>query len=366
MFIHEKSEWPHFTWQNDELIGLLAEVRMKQGVLLGRAQALGFDLQSEASLSTITLDVVKSSQIEGENLADDQVRSSIARRLGLKRNDLVESSRNVDGVVDMMLDAVIKNDKAMTTERLLGWQNSLFPTGMSGLYKIKVGECRTDSEGPMQVVSGGMGSEKVHFVAPGAGRLEVEIEKFLEFFNASSEYDGLIKAAIAHLWFLTLHPFEDGNGRIARALTDCLLARADKVNQRFYSMSAQIQKTRSEYYNVLEMTQAGDLDVTYWIKWFLNSLSMAIDSSESTMNKVLARHAFEHKLSQVSLNERQVKMLKKIVENFEGKLTTTKWAKLCKCSGDSALRDINDLIKKGILQKAEAGGRSASYELVGF
>lgn len=363
MFIYEQPSWPEFTWQNDQLINLLAEVRMKQGLLLGRALALGFDLQTETSLNNITLDVVTSSKIEGESLDEHEVRSSISRRLGVNSGDLIESSRSVDGVVDMMLDAVVQNQKPLTTERLLGWHNSLFPTGMSGLYKINVAEFRKDSDGPMQVISGGMGNEKVHFVAPRASGLSEEIESFLAFFNEDSEIDDLIKSAIGHLWFVTIHPFEDGNGRIARALSDCLLARADKVSQRFYSMSAQIQKTRSEYYRVLEVTQGGDLDVTYWIEWFLKSLLKAIDESELTMNKVLEKHRFQNELSKVSLNERQSKMLQKLIQGFEGKLTTQKWSKMCKCSTDSALRDINDLIKKGVMLKEGAGSRSSSYLL---
>jgi len=363
-YIHQKEDWPNFHWNNEEIIGLIGEVRNLQGRIIGKMDVLGFELQNEAVLENLTLDVIKSTEIEGEILNPDQVRSSIARRLGMNISGLVLSERNVDGVVDMMLDATQKFTKKLTKERLYDWHYSLFPTGRSGMYKILVGQWRNDSTGPMQVVSGALGKEKVHFQAPDSVYIDKEMCILLEWFNSTENIEPLIKAAIAHLWFITIHPFEDGNGRIARALTDLLLARADGVSQRFYSMSSQIRVERKSYYEILEKTQQGNLDITNWIKWFLNCLLDALGTSNITLEKVIQKHKFWNRNSILIQNERQKLMLNKLLDRFEGKLTSSKWAKITKCSPDTALRDIQDLIKKGILRKEMAGGRSTNYELI--
>lgn len=364
-FIHQQVNWPNFTWGNDEIVNLLSEARNLQGRLIGKMESLGFDLRNEALLDTLTLDVIKSSEIEGEYLNPDQVRSSIARRLGMEIAGSVESDRNVDGVVEMMLDATQNCFKPLTAERLFDWHAALFPTGRSGMYKITVADWRKDTTGPMQVVSGAMGKEKVHFQAPDSSIVEKEMNLFLDWFSNNSKIDLVIKAAIAHLWFVTIHPFEDGNGRITRALTDMLLAQSDKSNQRFYSMSAQIRIERKEYYEILEKTQKGNLDITEWIKWFLNCLINALKSTDSVLVRVLFKADFWAKHSKTLINERQKKLLNKLLDGFDGKLTSSKWAKIAKCSKDTAIRDINDLIDKNILQKEAAGGRSTNYELKG-
>jgi Fic family protein len=362
-FIHQQVNWPNFTWKNDEIVNLLSEARNLQGRLIGKMESLGFDLRNEALLDTLTLDVLKSSEIEGEYLNPDQVRSSIARRLGMEIAGSVESDRNVDGVVEMMLDATQNCFKPLTAERLFDWHAALFPTGRSGMYKITVADWRKDTTGPMQVVSGALGKEKVHFQAPDSILVEKEMNQFLDWFNNNSKIDLVIKAAIAHLWFVTIHPFEDGNGRITRALTDMLLAQSDKSNQRFYSMSAQIRIERKEYYEILEKTQKGNLDITEWIQWFLNCLINALKSTDSLLIRVLFKADFWTKHAGVLINERQKKLLNKLLDGFDGKLTSSKWAKIAKCSKDTAIRDINDLIDKNILQKEAAGGRSTNYEL---
>jgi Fic family protein len=362
-FIHQKANWPHFTWNIDEIVNLLSEARNLQGRLLGKMESLGFDLRNEAILDTLTLDVLKSSEIEGEYLNPKQVRSSIARRLGMEIAGSVESDRNVDGVVEMMVDATQNCFKPLTTERLFDWHAALFPTGRSGMYKIIVADWRKDTTGPMQVVSGALGKEKVHFQAPDSILVQKEMLQFLDWFNNNLKVDLVIKAAIAHLWFVTIHPFEDGNGRITRALTDMLLAQSDKSNQRFYSMSAQIRIERKEYYEILEKTQKGNLDITEWIQWFLTCLINALKSTDSLLNRVLFKADFWTKYAGVLINERQMKLLNKLLDGFEGKLTSSKWAKIAKCSKDTAIRDINDLIDKHILQKEAAGGRSTNYEL---
>jgi Fic family protein len=362
-FIHQKVNWPNFTWNNDEIVNLLSETRNLQGRLIGKMESLGFDLRNEALLDTLTLDVLKSSEIEGEYLNPDQVRSSIARRLGMEIAGSVESDRNVDGVVEMMLDATQNCFKPLTAERLFDWHAALFPTGRSGMYKITVGDWRKDTTGPMQVVSGALEKEKVHFQAPDSILVEKEMNQFLDWFNNNLKVDLVIKAAIAHLWFVTIHPFEDGNGRITRALTDMLLAQSDKSNQRFYSMSAQIRIERRQYYEILEKTQKGNLDITEWIKWFLNCLINSLKSTDSTLLKVLIKADFWTKHSKTIINDRQKKLLNKLLDGFDGKLTSSKWAKIAKCSKDTAIRDINDLIDKNILQKEAAGGRSTNYEL---
>jgi Fic family protein len=362
-FIHQHNNWPNFTWQNDKIINLLSEARNLQGRLIGKMESLGFDLRNEAILDTLTLDVLKSSEIEGEYLNPDQVRSSIARRLGMEIAGSVESDRNVDGVVEMMLDAAQNCFKPLTADRLFDWHAALFPTGRSGMYKITVAAWRKDTTGPMQVVSGAIGKEKVHFQAPDSTLVEKEMNQFLDWFNNNSKTDLVLKAAIAHLWFVTIHPFEDGNGRITRALTDMLLARADKSNQRFYSMSAQIRIERKEYYEILEKTQKENLDITEWIQWFLNCLINALKSTDSVLVSVLFKADFWTKHAKTLINERQKKLLNKLLDGFDGKLTSSKWAKIAKCSKDTAIRDINDLMDKDILQKEAAGGRSTNYEL---
>jgi len=362
-FIHQSDNWPNFSWKLEEFINLLSEVRNLQGRIMGRMESLGFDLRNEATLETLTLDVLKSTEIEGEYLNPDQVRSSIARRLGMEIAGSVESDRNVDGVVEMMLDATQNCFNPLTSERLFDWHAAIFPTGRSGMYKITVANWRSDSTGPMQVVSGAMGKEKVHFQAPDSSLVESEMSRFLDWFNESSELDLVLKASVAHLWFVTIHPFDDGNGRITRALTDMLLAQSDRSSQRFYSMSAQIRLERKQYYEILEKTQKGNLDITDWIKWFLNCLLNALKSTDTILNRVLFKADFWTRHAKTIMNERQKKLLNKILDGFEGKLTSSKWAKIAKCSKDTAIRDINDLINKNILKKDEAGGRSTNYEL---
>lgn len=364
VYIYQKENWPNFTWDSNAILKPLSEVRNLQGRLMGKMQGLGFELQNEAILDTLTLDVVKSSEIEGENLPKDQVRSSLARKLGLDITDSVESNRDVDGMVEMMIDATKNCFNPLTEDRVFDWHASLFPTGRSGMHKIKVANWRKDTTGPMQVVSGALGKEKVHFQAPNSDIIPQEISGFLKWFNNNKENDLVLKAAIAHLWFVTLHPFEDGNGRITRALTDMLLAQDDKSTQRFYSMSAQIRIERKQYYDILEKTQKGDLEITPWILWFLSCLKNALVATQSILTAVLFKADFWNKHSTTLLNERQKKLLNKILDGFDGKLTSSKWAKIAKCSKDSAIRDINDLIEKGILQKETAGGRSTNYELV--
>lgn len=363
VFIYQKDNWPDFTWKAESIVSLLSEARNLQGRLMGKMELLGFDLRNEALLDNLTLDVIKSSEIEGEVLNLDQVRSSIARRLGMEMAGSVDSDRNVDGVVDMMLDATQNCFKPLTKERLFNWHSALFPAGRSGMYKITVADWRRDTTGPMQVVSGALGKEKVHFQAPDSDLINKEMQLFLDWFNNYDKTDLVIKAAIAHLWFVTIHPFDDGNGRITRALSDLILARADKSNQRFYSMSAQIRKERKGYYEILEKTQKGDLDITEWIKWFLNCLINALISTDEILRQVLFKADFWNRHSKTIINERQKRLITKLLDGFDGKLTSSKWAKIARCSKDIAIRDINDLIKKDILQKGAAGGRSTNYEL---
>jgi Fic family protein len=362
-YIHQKNTWPHFTWKNKSLLVTLGKVRNMQGKLTGKMESLGFALRNEAILETLTLDVLKSTEIEGEILNPEQVRSSIARHLGMNISGLVASDRNVDGMVEMMLNATQQYKKRLTSERLFDWHSALFPTGRSGMSKITVGNWRNNSAGPMQVVSGAMGKEKVHFQAPDASNLENEMKAFLNWFNNEDNLDPVIKAGLAHLWFVTIHPFDDGNGRIARALTDMLLARSDGSSQRFYSMSAQIRLERKNYYEILENTQKGNLDVTDWLQWFLSCLMNALNITDKTLAKVLYKSQFWKKHATTILNERQKRLLNKLLDGFDGKLTSSKWAKIAKCSADTALRDIQDLITKEILRKEPAGGRSTNYEL---
>jgi len=363
VFIHEKPAWPTFQWDSEALEPLLAAVRHKQGRLLGKMEALGFDLRTEASLAILTSDVVKSSAIEGESLDPDQVRSSIARRLGVDAAGLPKATRDVEGVVEMMLDATQNFFSELTEERLFDWHSALFPTGRSGMDRIAVGQWRPTEAGPMQVISGPIGREKVHFVAPTANRLESEMRTFIQWFNATSKTDAVLKAAIAHFWFVTIHPFEDGNGRIARAMADMLLARADGTKDRFYSMSAQIEAERKQYYDVLERTQRGDLDVTRWLGWFLECLDRAIDRAEEGLAGVLRKARIWQRINRRPVNERQRTVVNRMLNGFQGFLTTSKYTKLAKCSSDTALRDIQELLERGILVRNPGRGRSTSYSL---
>jgi Fic family protein len=364
MYIWEQPDWPDLTWDSGHLTALLGQASREQGRLLGRMQDLGFDLRREAQLNTLTEDVVRSSEIEGEKLDSDQVRSSIARRLGMDVGGLVPADRDVEGIVELMLDATINYAQPLTADRLFGWHAALFPTGRIGLQKITVGNWRDDSGGPMQVVSGPFGRQKVHYEAPPAARVPEDMDRFLNWFEAPGSTDPLLIAGCAHLWFVTIHPFDDGNGRIARAIGDMALARSERSTQRFYSMSAQIRRERSDYYATLERTQKGALDITPWQEWFLSCLRRAIEGSQDTLGAVLEKARFWERFAQQSLNERQVKVLNRLLDGFEGKLTTSKWAKLTKCSQDTAYRDILDLVERGALRKDPGGGRSTSYSLV--
>jgi Fic family protein len=362
-YIYEHDGWPHFSWNMNRVAGLLAETRGLQGCLIGKISALGFELRSEAFLETMTFDVIKSTEIEGINLDWAEVRSSVALRLGIDRGGGRPASRDVDGIVEVMLDATGNFRSQLTAERLFGWHSALFPTGRSGMRRITVGGWRTDENGPMQVVSGALGREKVHYQAPPAATLEHEMRVFLEWFNAENSLDPVIMAAIAHLWFVTLHPFDDGNGRIARAITDMLLAAADDIPERFYSMSLAIRQERDTYYRVLEQVQKGGLDITDWIVWFLETLQQSIRLSELTLRAVIRKHSFWNKYGRCIKNPRQERVLQILLDGFKGNLTSSKWAKITKCSQDTALRDIQDLVNKGILTKSAAGGRSTKYEL---
>ena len=363
IYIHELSDWPKFRWEEGRLAAPLSAARHLQGRLVGKMEALGFRLREEAVLRTLTEDVVKSSEIEGQKLDADQVRSSVARRLGIDIGGLQPADRHVEGVVEMMLDATQHYDDRLTAERLFGWHASLFPTGRSGMHRITVGAWRDDRTAPMQVVSGPVGRERVHFEAPAAGRLEVEMQRFLEWFNGDAAMEPVLKAALAHLWFVTIHPFDDGNGRIARAIADLSLARSEGSSQRFYSMSAQILEERGEYYGILERTQRGTMDVTAWMEWFLGCLTLAIEGAQAALSGVIDKARYWEKLRDVPLNERQRLVINKLLEGFEGKLTTSKWAALTKSSTDTALRDIQQLVERGVLVRKAAGGRSTSYSL---
>ncbi|AVW89822.1 Fic family protein [Celeribacter baekdonensis] len=362
-YIHEKPDWPKFVWQSEAIADSLGRVRHQQGRLIGRMEALGFDAQAEAVLSVLTEDVTKSSEIEGETLDKKQVRSSIARKLGLDVGGLVAADRHVDGIVEMMLDATQKFSDPLTEDRLFGWHAALFPTGRSGMTKITVGDWRRETSGPMQVVSGAYGKERVHFEAPAAGRVTEDMQDFLEWFNNDGRLDGVLKAAIAHFWFVTIHPFEDGNGRIARAIADMALARSEGISRRFYSMSGQIRQEREAYYAALERAQKGDLDISNWVIWFLECLGHAFTNAEEIFTSVLYKARVWDWLKDQSLNPRQREMINRLLDGFEGKLTSSKWAKITKTSSDTALRDITDLVTRDILAKQDAGGRSTSYVL---
>lgn len=359
-YIYEYDKWPEFTWNDKKIVVTLGKVRHLQGKIFGQMSALGFSIKEETILSTLTLDVLKSSEIEGEFLNQEQVRSSIARRLGLEYAGIVHADRNVEGVVEMMLDATQRYDKALDHERIFGWHASLFPTGWSGMHRIDTGRYRN---GEMQVVSGPMGKEKIHFQAPSANVVKKEMNLFLDWFTANTEIDDVLKAAIAHFWFIIIHPFDDGNGRIARAVSDMLLARSEESSQRFYSLSNQILTEKKKYYEVLQQVQHSSGDITDWLDWFLKCLYRALENTEETLKCVLIKADFWDKHKETTLNSRQRLILNKLFDGFDGKLKSSKWAKITKCSTDTALRDIKDLIEKGILKQEESGGRSTNYEL---
>jgi len=364
MYIHERTGWPEFTWDHGAVSSKLAAVRHRQGRLLGQMEGLGFDLQNEAMLRTLTSDVVKTSEIEGETLNQDQVRSSIAQRLGMEIGALVPSDRHVDGIVEMMLDATQEFDRPLGPERMFGWHAAMFPTGHSGISKIRVGQWRDDSSGAMQVVSGAHGRERVHFEAPSAAKIDQEMGQFITWFNREPDTDPVIKAAIAHFWFVTIHPFEDGNGRMARAIADMALARSENSAQRFYSMSTQIRQERKAYYDILEASQKADLDITAWLVWFLDCLDRAFDGAYGILSAVFDKARFWEAQATAVLNARQRHILNRLLDGFEGKMTTSKYAKIAKCSQDTAHRDIIGLMELGVLAKDDAGGRSTSYSLV--
>ena len=362
-YLYEYKNWTAFTWQDKAINVVFGEVRLMQGKIIGQMNALGFSAKEEATLTALTLDVVKSSEIEGEMLNYDQVRSSIARRLGINTAGLVPGNRHIEGVVEMMLDATQRRSLPLTEKRLFGWHAALFPTGHSGPYEIEVGRYRT---GKMQIVSGAMGKEKLHYEAVKPGLVKKEMSKFLNWFNNDNSLDPVLKAAIAHFWFIIIHPFDDGNGRIGRAITDMLLARAEGSGERFYSMSSQILAERKRYYEVLQKVQHSTGDITEWLDWFLHCLKNAMLATENTTEKILHKAEFWKLHEHTPINERQRLMLNKLFDGFEGKLQTSKWAKIAKTSTDTALRDIKDLVEKGILQQTDEGGRNASYEFATF
>lgn len=362
-YIYEHKDWTKFTWESTVINAVFGEVRNLQGKISGQMNALGFSSKEEFALKTLTMDVVQSSEIEGEQLDYDKVRSSIARRLGLELGGLVASDRNVDGVVDMILDATKNYQNTLTDERLFGWHAALFPTGYSGSHKIEVANYRNDV---MQIVSGAMGKEKVHYEAISADKVKKEMDHFLIWFNSENELDLVLKAAIAHFWFIIVHPFDDGNGRIARAISDLLLTRSENSSDRFYSMSSQILIERKRYYEVLQKVQYSSGDITEWLDWFLNCLKNALIETEKFFQNILQKAEFWKIHENTGLNERQRLLLNKLLDGFDGKLKTSKWAKIAKCSNDTALRDIKDLLKKGILQQEIGGGRSTNYELAAY
>ena len=362
-YIYQHKGWTNFKWKDKAINTIFGEVRNLQGKISGQMNALVFSAKEEATLTTLTLDVVKSSEIEGEQLNYEQVRSSIARRLGINIAGLVPSNRNIEGIVDMMLNATRNYQDPLTEERLYGWHSALFPTGHSGMYKIETGCYRT---GEMQIVSGAMGKEKIHYEAVAPGLVKTEMDKFLNWFNDNVKTDPVLKAAIAHFWFIIIHPFDDGNGRVARAISDMLLTRAENSPERFYSMSGQILVERKRYYEVLQKVQHSNGDITEWLDWFLHCLKKALLETENTLQKILRKAEFWKIHEKTPLNERQRLILNKLLDGFAGKLKSSKWAKIAKCSADTALRDIKDLINKGIVQQEQGGGRSTNYELKEF
>lgn len=364
IYIWQQEEWPDFTWDDSKLSYKLGKVRSMQGKLVGKMGALGFDLKNSTMLDALTSDITKSSEIEGVILDTAQVRSSVARHLGMEIEGLPEADRYVEGVVQVMMDATQNYMQPLTEERLFNWHAALFPNGRSGIYKITVADWRQGAE-PMQVISGALGKEKIHYQAPDSDNVPYQMRLFLDWANRNQQLDPVLKAALAHLWFVTIHPFDDGNGRISRTITDLFLARADEMPHRFYSMSAQIRKQRKSYYEILEKTQKGNLDITNWLVWFLDCLEAALVDTEKSISTVLQKTAFWEKHRLVPMNERQIKIVNLLWDGFEGKLTSSKWGKITKCSPDTALRDIQDLVVKGILRKREEGGRSTNYELIG-
>ena len=363
MYLHHLKDWPNFKWDSDTLLPYVSKVRDLQGRLIGRMEGMGFELREEAVLETLTEDIVRTSEIEGELLNPMEVRSSVARRLGMDISGLPNASRDVEGVVEMMMDATQKYKEALTKDRICDWHAALFPTGRSGMHKITVGDWRGDIGGPMQVISGPMGREKVHYTAPDAFRLPVEMANFIDWYNTDISMEPVIKSAIAHLWFVSIHPFDDGNGRIARAIADNQLARADRTNQRFYSMSAQLLKSKNGYYDILESTQKGSMDVTQWLVWYFERLTGALEATDEALSKILMKAKFWERHKTTQLNERQVEMINKLQGDFVGKLHSSKWAKMTKVHRDTALRDIQDLVEKGVLLDSGEGGRSTNYVL---
>lgn len=361
LYIHDHDNWWQFRYDSLRIMNELGRVRSKQGMIIGRMLSLGFDSQDDAVLSNISMELVRSSEIEGEKLNLGEVRSSLARRLGIAMAGMISASRYVEGVVEMQLDATQNYNHPLSADRLFGWHNVLFPTGISGLYRIEVGKYRS---GEMQVVSGAMGKEIIHYQAPSAERVPAEMDRFIAWVNSDEPIDAVLKAAIAHLWFVSIHPFDDGNGRIARALTDMLLARSENTGKRFYSVSAEMKLLQKEYYEVLERTQHGDGDISEWILWFLHCFEQALTAAENTLSSVLRKADFWERNRNVSINERQRKLINLQFDGFFGKLSTGKWAKIAKCSTDTALNDIRDLVEKGILKKSEEGGRSTNYVMV--
>lgn len=360
MYLHQRNNWWDFHFDKEAVMNKLGPVRAKQGIMLGRMLSLGFDFQDEAMLTTMSLELVRSCEIEGEVLNLTEVRSSIARRLGIDTAGLVPASRYVDGIVEMLLDATQHYDRSLSDERLFGWHNVLFPTGRSGLYSIEVGKYRSEE---MKVVSGPMGHEKVHYEAPKPERVPEEMQRFIDWINADGGIDPVLKAGIAHLWFVSIHPFDDGNGRITRAITDMLLARSENSAKRFYSMSNEMKIRQKEYYDILEKTQKSDGEITAWILWFLDCFDRALSSTEETLASVLAKARFWENHRDLVVNGRQRKIINMQFDGFFGKLTTGKWAKICKCSTDTALNDIRYLVEKGVLKKNDEGGRSTNYSL---
>lgn len=365
-YIHQTTDWPKFVWDEAALAGPLATVRHNQGRLLGRMESLGFELRSQSNLSMLTREVVATSAVEGEMLDASEVRSSIARRLGLEVAGLTRVSRNVEGIVEVLLDATQNYETPLSAQRLFGWHAALFPTGYSGMYEIAVGQWRPPEAGPMRVVSGYVGRERIHFEAPSAERLEFEMDRFLKWFNAPQSIDQVLKSGVAHFWFVTIHPFEDGNGRIARAIADMCLARADGTSERFYSMSSQIETDRKGYYQNLELTQRGSVDITRWLAWFVECLQRAIDSANHSLEAVLHKAAVWQRINQQPVNDRQRLVINRLLDGFQGFLTSSKYAKLVKCSTDTALRDIRELVERGILSQNPGAGRSTSYRLAAF
>ncbi len=363
MYLYQRKDWPNFTWDAEKLLQYVSKARDLQGRLIGRMESMGFELRDEAVLETLTEDIVKSSEIEGEFLNPEEVRSSVAQRLGMEISGLPNASRNVEGVVEMMLNATQKYQETLTKERMCAWHAALFPTGRSGMQQITVGQWRNDKQGPMQVVSGAMGKEKIHYTAPKASLLEKKMKRFITWFNTDESMEPIIKSAIAHLWFVSIHPFDDGNGRIARAIADTQLARADRTKQRFYSISSQIMKAKKSYYDILESTQKGDMDISQWLVWYFERLIDALEATEETLSKIVVKATFWELYKNTQFNERQIEMINKLQGEFVGKLHSSKWAKMTKVHRDTARRDIQDLIKKGVLSDSGEGGRSTNYIL---